>query len=113
MHIPGSNNGTWGYGLHRALFPKSLGGPFGSPWKQLPNSFQHPAMVRGFGQSYQLTPGGMTTQAGLNKYYFGSKRRRKSKKSRRKSKKSRRKSKKGRRKSKKSRRKSKKSRRKL
>ena len=78
-YIPGSNNGEWGAGMHRALFPKSMGGPFGHRGQPLPNAFQHPAPVgRSFGSSpfdspasfgdveagevYQLTPGGATTE---------------------------------------------------
>ena len=39
--IRGSNNGTWGYGMHRAMFPKLLGGPLGYKNVPLPNAFQH------------------------------------------------------------------------
>lgn len=71
-YIPGSNNGTWGYGMHRALFPKSMGGPLGHRGRPLPNAFQHPAAVvsvpyagHAFGNSvYALTPGGVTTEPG-------------------------------------------------
>ena len=45
MYIPGSNNGTWGAGMQRALFPTSMGGPLGYRGHPLPNSFQHAAPV--------------------------------------------------------------------
>lgn len=92
-YIPGSNNGTWGAGMHRAMFPASMGGPLGMRGHPLPNAFQHPANVNGFGSNvYQLTPGGITTEdswgfTDMSKSSYG--RRRRSRRSKRKSKKSR------------------------
>ncbi len=95
-YIPGSNNGTWGAGMHRALFPKSMGGALGYRGHPLPNAFQHPAAVmevpyaghafgHSFGQGpadfgdvsqdtvYSLTPGSSTTESGwgFNQLHFG------------------------------------------
>jgi hypothetical protein len=83
--IPGSNNGEWGLNASRgALFPATIGlnGPFGSPGYPLPVNLQLPTGVvdrpylgrafgkkfekrfrKRFGTVYELTPGGVTTQA--------------------------------------------------
>ncbi len=71
--IPGSNNGTIGFGLSRgAVFPAGMNGPFGKRGYPLPINLQFPTGVtdkkfknRAFGTTvYQLTPGGITTEAG-------------------------------------------------
>jgi len=74
VFIPGSNNGTFGMGMSRgAMFPSSMGGPFGHRGMPLPINLQMPTGVmdrpyagRAFGKGtvYQLTPGGVTTEAG-------------------------------------------------
>lgn len=83
--IPGSNNGTFGAGMSRgAVFPADPGYFYqGFP---LPNMIQHPTGVmdkpyqgRSFGTVYELTPGGVTTEAGwgfTNKGKFFGRRRR-------------------------------------
>jgi hypothetical protein len=85
--IPGSNNGTWGMGMSRgAVFPAGImGGPFGFQGYPLPVNLELPTGVmdkpyggRSFGTVYQLTPGGVTTEAGWgfkNKAGFGRRRR--------------------------------------
>lgn len=45
VYIPGSNNGTWGAGMHRAMFPASLGGSLGHRGQPLPNAFPHPTGI--------------------------------------------------------------------
>jgi hypothetical protein len=76
--IPGSNNGEWGLNMSRgALFPaaKGFNGPMGSSGYPLPVNLQLPAPTidkpyigrafgRRFGMVYELTPGGVTTEAG-------------------------------------------------
>jgi len=77
--IPGSNNGEWGLNMSRgAMFPavKGFNGPMGSLHYPLPNIIEHPTGVmdkpylgRAFGRRfggtvYELTPGGVTTEAG-------------------------------------------------
>lgn len=90
--IPGSNNGVWGVGAARgALFPPTLNGPFGHKGAPLPVNLQLPTGViskpnvvksrRSFGNVYELTPGGVTTDSSWgfkDKAYkaFGRKRRR-------------------------------------
>lgn len=94
--IPGSNNGTFGAGMSRgAVFPADPGYFYqGFP---LPNMIQHPTGVmdkpylgRAFGRTvYELTPGGITTEAGwgFKNKAFGHRRHRSRKRSRRASKK--------------------------
>jgi hypothetical protein len=101
----------WGQGAVRAMYPSSLGGPFGSPGQSLPayglNSayygypgysgsgvyMEQPKSNFGkracsFGSSTRsLTPGGVTTQKSMGFYKYGSKKKRKCKKSKVKSKK--------------------------
>jgi len=77
--LPGSNNGEWGLNMSRgAMFPavKGFNGPMGSLHYPLPNIIEHPTGVmdkpylgrafgRRFGRTvYELTPGGVTTEAG-------------------------------------------------
>src|SRR5688572_23417164 len=74
--IPGSNNGVWGLNMTRgSVFPVGMNGPLGSLGYPLPVNLQMPAPTmdkpylgrafgRRFGQIYQLTPGGVTTEAG-------------------------------------------------
>ena len=103
--IPGSNNGTWGMGMSRgALFPKTLNGPMGYQGFPLPQLIQHPTGVmdkpylgrafgRHFGTVYELTPGGVTTEAGWgfsNKVKSFGRRKRSRRRSRRGSRRSRR-----------------------
>ena len=93
MYIPGTNNGTWGAGMTRgAMFPSSMGGPLGRPGFPLPNIIEHPAPTQdrpyySFGKGptiYQLTPGGVTTEAGwgFKQKAFGRRRSRRSRRSR-------------------------------
>lgn len=114
--IPGSNNGTFGVGMSRgAVFPADPGYFYqGFP---LPNIIQHPTGVvdkpyigrafgsrafgsrafgkrgRRFGMVYELTPGGVTTEAGwgFKNRAFGRRSKRRSKRrSRRRSRRNRR-----------------------
>ena len=75
--IPGSNNGQSGFGMARgAMFPSGImGGPFGNRAFPLPVNLQMPTGVsdrpysghafgRRMGTVYELTPGGVTTEAG-------------------------------------------------
>ena len=83
VFIPGSNNGTSGYGLARgAMFPSTLNGPWGQRGSPLPIDLQMPTGVvdkpyygHAFGRPviYELTPGGSTTEEGwgFKTRYFG------------------------------------------
>jgi hypothetical protein len=80
--IPGSNNGQSGFGMVRgAMFPSSMNGPFGMRGFPLPVNLQMPTgtvarpyLGNAFGRRmgsrrmgstvYELTPGGITTEAG-------------------------------------------------
>ncbi len=43
VYISGSNNGTSGYGMYRALFPGNMGNVFGQKGYPLPNAFANSA----------------------------------------------------------------------
>jgi hypothetical protein len=104
--IPGSNNGTFGAGMSRgAVFPAQPGYFYkGFP---LPQLIQHPTGVmdkpylgrafgRKYGTVYELTPGGVTTEAGwgFTNKHFGRRRKSRRGSKRRRSRRSRRGSKK-------------------
>jgi len=94
MHIPGSNNGQSGFGMARgAMFPSNMNGPFGFQKFPMPIAIQHPTGVvdrpylgSAFGKTYELTPGGYTTEEpwGFENKAFGKRKRQSRKKQSRK-----------------------------